>query len=99
MDLVVLSSGISEISLGVAMLLWKEKRIDTGLFLALFYTLIFLGNISHYQNRIDAFGLDSDKKRFIRLLSQSILIYGALWSTGADKHLIEESKKQDYMEI
>ncbi|MDN3593303.1 DoxX family protein [Zunongwangia endophytica] len=90
MDLTVLSSGITEITLGLLMILWKEKRITTGLMLALFYVLIFPGNISQYQNKIDAFSLDSDTKRFVRLLFQPVLIYGALWTTGADKYLIEK---------
>ena len=89
-DVTVLSSGIVEITLGVLMILWKEKRISTGLMLALFYILIFPGNISQYTNRIDAFGLDTDTKRFIRLLFQPLLVYGALWSTGADRYLIEK---------
>ena len=93
MDVTVLSSGIVEITLGVLMILWKEKRISTGLMLALFYILIFPGNISQYTNRIDAFGLDTDTKRFIRLLFQPLLVYGALWSTGADRYLIEKINK------
>ncbi|MAG88636.1 MAG: hypothetical protein CMP12_03570 [Zunongwangia sp.] len=92
-DVTVLSSGIVEITLGVLMILWKEKRISTGLMLALFYILIFPGNISQYTNRIDAFGLDTDTKRFIRLLFQPLLVYGALWSTGADRYLIEKFNK------
>jgi len=93
MDVTVLFSGIVEITLGVLMILWKEKRISTGLMLALFYILIFPGNISQYTNRIDAFGLDTDTKRFIRLLFQPLLVYGALWSTGADRYLIEKFNK------
>ena len=93
MDITVITSGIVEITLGMLMILWKEKRISTGLMLALFYILIFPGNISQYMNRIDAFGLDTDTKRFIRLLFQPLLIYGALWSTGADKYLLAKSNK------
>ncbi|WBL21482.1 DoxX family protein [Zunongwangia sp. HRR-M8] len=98
MDLTVLSSGIVEISLGLLMILWKEKKITTGLMLALFYILIFPGNISQYQNRINAFGLDSDTKRLVRLLFQPVLIYGALWTTGADKFLIEKCDFQKCLE-
>ena len=90
MDFTVISSGFVEITLGLLMILWKEKRISTGLMLTLFYVVIFPGNISQYRNRIDAFGLDSDRKRFIRLLFQPLLIYGALWSTGADTYLAEK---------
>ncbi|MFP5081369.1 MauE/DoxX family redox-associated membrane protein [Pedobacter sp. JCM 36344] len=81
-DLVVLLSGIVEISLGLAMLFWKDQRAKIGIALAIFYILIFPGNIAQYLNHTDAFGLNSDKARLIRLFFQPILILGALWSTG-----------------
>ncbi|WRQ85912.1 hypothetical protein K1X11_013950 [Actomonas aquatica] len=49
----------------------------------MFYVLIFPGNLSQYLNGIDAFGLDTDAKRFARLFFQPVLILWALWSTGA----------------
>lgn len=62
MDFVVLSSGIVEIILGLSMMfLWKHK-VRVGIALAIFYVLIFPGNISQYTNGISAFGLDTDKK-------------------------------------
>ncbi|MCR5696620.1 MAG: hypothetical protein K6G73_06575 [Marinilabiliaceae bacterium] len=81
-DFVVLASGVVEIVLGLGMLfLWKKKAI-VGALLALFYVLIFPGNINQYINHIDAFGLDTDQARFIRLFFQPLLIFFALWSTG-----------------
>ena len=53
-----------------------------GALLALFYVLIFPGNINQYVNHIDAFGLDTDQARLIRLFFQPVLIFLALWSTG-----------------
>jgi len=44
---------------------------------------VFPGNISQYLNHVDAFGLDSDRARFIRLFFQPLLVIWALWSTGA----------------
>ncbi|MCF6279642.1 MAG: hypothetical protein L3J14_04780 [Flavobacteriaceae bacterium] len=83
-DLVVLISGVIEIILGLSMLFWKNKRVKVGFALALFFVLIFPGNISQYLNHTDAFGaLDSDKARLIRLFFQPVLIIWALWSTGA----------------
>lgn len=83
-DLVVILSGIVEIILGLSMLFWSKKRVKVGLALALFFILIFPGNISQYLNSTDAFGaLDSDKARLIRLFFQPVLIVWALWSTGA----------------
>jgi uncharacterized membrane protein len=46
---------------------------------------IFPGNISQYVNGIDAFGLDTDRARFARLLFQPVLVVWALWATGAWK--------------
>ena len=81
-DFVVLASGVVEIALGLGMLfLWKKKSI-VGALLALFYVLIFPGNINQYVNDIDAFGLDTEQARFIRLFFQPLLIFFALWSTG-----------------
>jgi uncharacterized membrane protein len=83
-DLVVILSGIVEIILGLLMLFWSKKRVKVGLALALFFILIFPGNISQYLNSTDAFGaLDSDKARLIRLFFQPVLIVWTLWSTGA----------------
>jgi len=83
-DLVVILSGIAEILLGLGMVFWAKQRVKVGLALALFYVLIFPGNISQYLNGTDAFGaLNSDRARLIRLFFQPVLIAWALWSTGA----------------
>ena len=86
-DLVVILSGIVEFALGLSMIFWKKQRINTGIALAVFYVLIFPGNIAQYANHIDAFGLDTDNARLIRLFFQPVLIAWALWSTGALKYL------------
>jgi len=83
-DLVVILSGIVEILLGLGMVFWAKQRVKVGLALALFYVLIFPGNVSQYLNGTDAFGaLNSDRARLIRLFFQPVLIAWALWSTGA----------------
>ena len=91
-DFVVLASGVTEILLGLSMIFLTKHRIKVGLILAIFYVLIFPGNISQYTNGIDAFGLDTDLKRFVRLFFQPVLILWALWSTGALKHLMNKQK-------
>lgn len=91
-DFVVLSSGLAELGLGVAMLLIKQKRVKVGLALAAFYVLIFPGNIAQYKHQKDAFGLDTDEKRLARLFFQPVLIAWALWSTGAIRALLEEQE-------
>ncbi len=93
MDFVVIASGVVEILLGLAMVFLVKHKVKAGIALAIFYVLIFPGNISQYTNGIDAFGLDTDLKRFIRLFFQPVLILWALWSTGALKHLMNKQKK------
>jgi uncharacterized membrane protein len=82
-DLVVVLSGIVEIALGLALLLWKKQRVTMGWVLAIFFILVFPGNVAQYLDGKDAFTLDSDSARFIRLFFQPILIAWSLWSTGA----------------
>ena len=83
-DLVVILSGIVEVSLGLGLLLWKKQRINFGWALAIFFIVIFPGNIAQYVNGTDAFGaLNSDTSRLIRLFFQPVLVVWALWSSGA----------------
>jgi uncharacterized membrane protein len=91
-DLVVILSGIVELVLGLSMIFWKRERIRIGIALALFYVLVFPGNIAQYTNGINAFGLTSDKARLIRLFFQPVLIVGALWSTGALRYFFYRKK-------
>ncbi|MFQ3175002.1 MAG: putative membrane protein [Flavobacterium sp.] len=85
-DLVVISSGIVEMGLGLTLLLWKKQRAGIGWTLALFFILVFPGNVSQYPEGRDAFGaLNSDLARLIRLLFQPVLIAWALWSAGSWK--------------
>lgn len=90
MDFVVLSSGVVEIVLGLAMVFFIKYKIQVGLVLAVFFVLVFPGNLSQYTNNINAFGLDTDQKRFIRLFFQPVLVFWALWSTGALKALFKK---------
>lgn len=82
-DLVVVLSGIVEIILGLALIFLPKWKALTGWMVAVFFVLIFPGNIAQYINEIDAFGLDTDRARFIRLFFQPVLVAWALWSTGA----------------
>lgn len=82
-DTVVLQSGVVEIGLGLALLLWKRRRVAMGLGLAAFYAAVFPGNVHQYTHRISAFGLDTDAKRLGRLFFQPVLMGVALYSTGA----------------
>lgn len=83
-DTVVLGSGVAEIALGLALIAApKALRPLVGCAAAGFFTAIFPGNIAQWQHRRDAFGLDTDAKRFGRLFGQPVLLAWALWSTGA----------------
>lgn len=88
-DLIVILSGLAELALGLSMIFWKKQRIRVGIALAVFYVLIFPGNIAQYLNHTSAFGLDTDKARLTRLFFQPVLILWALWSTGALKYLFQ----------
>ena len=82
-DFVVLASGVVEIALGVGLIaLWKY-RAQLGWLVAAFFVAIFWGNISQYVYGVDAFGLNSDRARLIRLFFQPLLVMWALGSTGA----------------
>jgi uncharacterized membrane protein len=82
-DFVVIASGVVEILLGLSLILLIKYRTHIGWITAAFFIAIFPGNISQYINGTDAFGLDTDQARAIRLLFQPLLVIWALWSTGA----------------
>mgnify|MGYP006265681757 CR=1 FL=1 len=82
-DLTVLASGVVEIALGLSLILLTRWRAAAGLALAAFFVVIFPGNIAQWIHHRDAFGLNSDRARLIRLFFQPVLIAWALWSTGA----------------
>ncbi len=80
-DFVVIASGVVEIILGISLLALWRYRTQVGLTVAVFFILIFPGNINQYVNQIDAFGLDTDRERLIRLFFQPLLVLWAYWST------------------
>ena len=82
-DLVVLLSGVVEIVLGLALILVSGRRAAVGWIVAGFFVAIFPGNVAQWLDGTDAFGLDTDAKRFARLFLQPALIAWALWSTDA----------------
>ena len=93
-DFVVIASGIVEIALGSSLLILRKYRTQLGWITAAFFIAIFPGNISQYVNGIDAFGLDTDRARAIRLLFQPLLVIWALWSTGAWRSYRAKKTKQ-----
>ena len=89
-ELVVLASGVVEVALGGGLLsTWVQPRRATlGAVVAVFFVAVFPGNIAQFTERRDAFGLDSDMKRFVRLLFQPVLVAWAVWATDARRVLI-----------
>ena len=81
-DFVVLASGVVEIVLGLWLISGFKAPI-AGTVAALFFIAIFPGNISQWITQTDAFGLDTDEARLIRLFFQPLLVVWALYSTGA----------------
>lgn len=81
-DFVVLASGLVEITLGLALTALGRHVALVGVLTALFFIAIFPGNLSQYWTQTDAFGLNTDEARLIRLFFQPLLVLWALWSTG-----------------
>lgn len=81
-DLTVLGSGVVEIGLGVAFVALPRRRRLIGGLLAAFYVIVFPGNIAQYVEGTDAFGLDTDRARLVRLFFQPVLVVAALWGGG-----------------
>jgi uncharacterized membrane protein len=83
-ELVVLFSGVVELVLGCLLIFSPRKwRPVVGCVTAAFFVIIFPGNLWQYFEARDAFGLDSDAARLVRLLFQPVLVLWALWATGA----------------
>lgn len=82
-DLVVLFSGCVEILLSLSLILLFKYRTQVGWIVAAFFVLVFPGNIAQLVEQRNAFGLNSDLARWLRLPLQPLLILLALWSTGA----------------
>src|SRR6202044_2588479 len=82
-DFVIIASGVVEIALGASLVLLTRWRVPVGWVVAVFFVVVSPGNISQFITHANAFGLDSDLARGLRLLFQPLLVIWALWSTGA----------------
>jgi uncharacterized membrane protein len=81
-DVAVVASGVVEVALGLALLLGIRQTL-VGWVTAAFFVVIVPGNVAQLVEGTDAFGLDSDLARAVRLAFQPLLVVWALWCTGA----------------
>ena len=89
-ETVVLQSGVVEIALGAALVFLPKRKALLGRIASAFFTCIFPGNIAQYTHRRNAFGLDTDGKRFARLFLQPLLV---AWALGSTRALIRMPRK------
>ena len=82
-DTVVLLSGVVEIALGLALIFLVRYKVKLGWLAAAFFVAVFPGNIAQLMYHRNAFGLNTDLSRTIRLFFQPVLVLWALCSTEA----------------
>jgi uncharacterized membrane protein len=82
-DFVVVASGAVEICLGIGLATLLRHLTIVGTITALFFIAVFPGNISQYLTHTNAFGLNSDAARLIRIFFQPLLVVWAIWCTNA----------------
>ncbi|WP_233255700.1 DoxX family protein [Naasia lichenicola] len=87
-DFVVLASGVVEMLLGLALLAvglrpLRRFAVPLGWLVALFFVLVFPGNISQLVVQIQSEGAGSATGLWVRLIFQPLLVLWALWSTAA----------------
>lgn len=97
-DFTVVASGVVELVFGLAMVFGGKNKKLVGLALAVFYILVFPGNLHQYKKNLDGFGLDTDEKRFARLFFQPVLILLTLYSTDGYK-LLKKKEKQKTLPV
>ena len=79
-DAVVVGSGVVEVGLGAALVALPRERERIGTIVAAFFIAVFPGNLAQWAERRGAFGLTTDRARFIRLFFQPLLVALAVWS-------------------
>lgn len=81
-DDTVLLSGAVEIALGLGLVALPKERRRMAALLTTFLVAVFPGNIHQYVNRVDGLGLDTDRKRLIRLFTEPLMWATALHAGG-----------------
>ena len=77
-DAVVVGSGAVEIMLGAGLVALPRERTRLGAAVTVFFIAVFPGNVHQWQTGRSAPLLDTDTRRFVRLLLQPLLVVWAL---------------------
>ena len=80
-DAIVVASGVVEVAFGVALVALPGERRRIGALLAAFFVAVFPGNLDQWRKGRSAFGLDTDRRRYVRLFFQPVLVAWAWCST------------------
>lgn len=80
-DGIVIASGAAELALSVALVALPKERRRIGWAVAAFFVAVFPGNVHQWRTRRSTPGLDTDRRRLVRLFLQPVLIIWAVWST------------------
>ena len=83
---IVLVSGAVELGFAAALLLLPRHRRLVGRLLALFFIVIFPGNLYQAFAGTSSFGLDTATERWVRLLFQPVFVVAALWVTSGPEY-------------
>jgi uncharacterized membrane protein len=78
-DTIVVVSGAAEIALGAAIVALPRERRTVGAAIAAFFVAVFPGNVHQWKTGRSAPLLDTDRRRFARLLLQPVQVAWALW--------------------
>nr|WP_201469813.1 hypothetical protein [Microbacterium hydrocarbonoxydans] len=81
-DAIVIASGAAEVALAIGLLTLPEERRRIGFATAAFFVAVFPGNVHQWRTHRSTPGLDTEARRFGRLLLQPVLVLWALWSTS-----------------
>lgn len=80
-DTIVVVSGVVEAGLGAALVALPRERRTVGAAVAAFFVAVFPGNVHQWRTGRSAPMLDTDRRRFVRLLLQPVLVVWALFAT------------------
>lgn len=81
-DTIVVASGVAELVLASALLTLPRQRRLVGWVVAAFFVAVLPGNVHQWRTGRSAPMLDTDRRRFVRISLQPLLILWALWSTS-----------------